>query len=69
MKKSIRFILDNGKHVQVFLDKPIVTKRETTYKALVKDCGGNPYVLMIPEKHVTGSTETTLKQYLESKTK
>ena len=69
MSKVIRLILKNGQKVQVNLERPIITSRETTYKAVIYDCGEVPKILTVREKYINGEAEMTLKRYLESKIK
>ena len=69
MNKTIRLILKNGQKAQVNLNKPIVSSRETVYKAMIYDCGELPILLTVQEKYINGEAKITLKQYLESKTK
>ena len=45
MNKTIRLILKNGQKAQVNLNKPIVSSRETVYKAMIYDCGELPILL------------------------
>jgi len=69
MSKVIRLILKNGQKAQVNLAKPLVTSRETTYRAVVYDCGQIPTTLIVQEKYINGEANISLKQYLESKVK
>lgn len=69
MNKTIRLILKNGQKAQVNLNKPIVSSRETVYKAMIYDCGELPILLTVQEKYINGEAKITLKQYLESKIK